>query len=231
MECTICAISKEGKTFLLKNFDFQIVPVSWAEFRCINGYDHFALVDHDQQGVNSGLNVKKLALVISSSDIGKQREEKRTILNAEILSKYDNVEDAVERIKGYTKANTNMRGGNIILADSSNKIAVVEYFESKAESEVIQEGWLARANHSIFGVVENAGENSKSRYENMSSFLGNLFQDFLSDGEIIEQCKKRLRSEPILNKNTRSSFAIDVQNQRVDYKIEDKEWRVWQDFE
>jgi len=61
--------------------------------------------------------------------------------------------------------------------------------------------------------------------------LGNLFQDFLSDGEIIEQCKKRLRSEPILNKNTRSSFAIDVQNQRVDYKIEDKEWRVWQDFE
>lgn len=32
---------------------------------------HFALVDHDQQGVNSGLNNRGLGLVISYSDIGK----------------------------------------------------------------------------------------------------------------------------------------------------------------
>jgi hypothetical protein len=226
MECTIGVISKEGKTFLLKNFDFQVVPVSWAEFRCIDGYDHFALVDHYQQGVNSGLNVKKLALIISSSDIGKDREEKRTILNAEILSKYDNVEDAVKKIKEYAEANPNMRGGNVILADSS-QIAVVEYFEGRTEFEVIEEGYLARANHSIFGIVDNASENSKNRYESMISFLKNLFQDFPSEREMIEKCKKRLRSEPILNKNTRSSFVINVKEQRVDYKVEDRKWRVW----
>ena len=99
MACTIGAISRDSKVFLLKNFDFPVVPVSWAEFRCIQGYDHLAPVDHDQQGVNSGLNNRGLGLVIFYSDIGKEGAEKRTILNAEILSKYDNVEEAVQRIK------------------------------------------------------------------------------------------------------------------------------------
>ena len=53
--------------------------------------------------------------------------------------------------------------------------------EGKTESDIIGEGYLARANHSIF---DNASENSKKRYENMSSFV------------------------------------IYIQNQRVNYKIE-----------
>jgi hypothetical protein len=210
----------------LKNFDFRVVPTSWAQFRCLDGYNHFALVNHDQQGINSGLNQKGLALVISSSDIGTEREEKRTILNAEILSQYDNVADAVVRIKEYAIANPDMRGGNVILADYS-KIAIVEYFEGKTEADIIAESYLARANHSVFGLVDNASENSTKRHESMSSFLQHLFLDaFPSEAEIIQRCKNRLRREPILNHNTRGSFVISVHNQRVDYKVEDQGWMI-----
>jgi len=225
MACTIGAISRDGKIFLLKNFDFSVVPVSWAEFRCIQGYDHFALIDHDQQGVNSGLNNRGLGLVISYSDIGKGGEEKRTILNAEILSRYDNVEEAVQRIKEYAEANPDMIGGNVILADP-HKIAVVEYFGGKTASDMIEEGYLARANHSIFGIVDNTTDNSQKRYKSMCSFLEDLLRDLPPEGEVIERCKQRLRSKPILNENTRSSFVVYVQDGRIDYKIEDKEWRV-----
>ena len=85
---------------------------------------------------------------------------------------------------------------------------------------------LARANHSVFGIVDNITDNSQKRYENMCYFLENLLRDLPSEGEIIERCKQRLRSKPILNENTRSSFVVYVQDGRVDYKIEDKKWRI-----
>lgn len=227
MSCTIGAISRKDKTFMLKNFDYAAVPLTWAEFVCCDGYNHFALVDHNQQGVNSGLNVKGLGLIISRSDgRGGGTQEKRTVINAEILSRHNDVEGAVRRLEDYAKGNPGMYGGNVILADECH-IAVVEYFAGKTQSEILEEGYIARANHSIFGLVENCGEHSRLRYCRMEGFLADLYPKLpeLSREEIVERCRALLRDKPLLQDSTRSSFVIDIQNRRVDYMIEQGKWR------
>ena len=85
--CTIGAVTQNSRTFLLKNFDYPPAPTGWAFFDTFDGgYPHFALVDHDQQGLNSGLNARGLALQISRSkcltNATPEREELRTVLNA-----------------------------------------------------------------------------------------------------------------------------------------------------
>ena len=80
--CTIGAGIQHGRTYLLKNFDYAPTPTGWAFFEG-PGIPHFALVDHDQQGVNSGFNASGLALQISRSkclaDVTPEREESRTV--------------------------------------------------------------------------------------------------------------------------------------------------------
>ena len=120
-----------------------------------------------------------------------------------------------------------MFGGNVMLADSQH-ISVTEYFGGKAQSQILEEGFLTRANHSVFGVVQNVGENSAARYTQMKGFLEDLYPQLpdLDREAVIVRCKSVLRQEPILNTNTRSSFVIDIQERRVDYMIGDENWRT-----
>lgn len=228
MECTIGVISKGSKTFMLKNFDYRLVPVAWAVFSSFGGYDHFALVDHDQQGVNSGLNKAGLALCISMSDLpGGKRLEKRTKINAKVLSSCNEVGQAVEMLKEFATSNSDMLGGNVLLADEKH-IGVVEYFGGKVKTEVKEEGYIARANHSIFGLVKNYRERSGKRYEMMRSFLDELYRDLdaTMNEEVVRRCKKLLMTEPILHNSTRSSFVIDVDKSQVYYNIRGQEWKT-----
>jgi len=232
--CTIGAIIQGEKTFLLKNFDYRPFPTGWTFFQTFDERSpHFALVDHDQRGVNSGLNAQGLGLQISRSASKDpdtpEREELRTVLNAQVLSCCSNVEEGVAYIEKYAAEHPEMFGGNVMLGDA-NRISVTEYFGGKAQSEIVEEGFVARANHSIFGLIDNAGENSVRRYERMTEFLQNLWAWFptLDQEDVIDRCRAVLRQPPILQESTRSSFVIDVQEKRVDYAVGGGPWkRFW----
>ena len=231
--CTIGGIIQGDKTFLLKNFDYRAVPTGWAYFEDFDGgHPHFALVDHGQQGVNSGLNSAGLGLQISRSRCEEpdspESEELRTVLNGEVLSKCGTVEEGVACIEEYASEHPEMFGGNVMLADAQ-RISVTEYFDGRARSEIVEQGYLARANHSVFGLVDNAGENSILRYERMVEFLQQLYAWFptLDRDDVVERCRAVLRQPPLRNENTRSSFVIDVQERRVDYLVGDGGWKVF----
>ena len=231
--CTIGAMICENKTFMLKNFDYRPFPTAWTYFQTFDhGHPHFALVDHNQQGVNSGLNAAGLGLLISRSrkpeDPTPEQQELRTVLNAEVLTRFSDVAAGVEHIEEYARTHPYMFGGNVMLADPQH-ISVTEYFGGKAQSQILEEGFLARANHSTFGVVQNVGENSAARYTQMKGSLENLYPQLpnLDRETVIARCKAILREPPILNPNTRSSFVIDIQERRVDYMIGDGDWETF----
>ena len=221
--CTIGAVIQNGRTYLLKNFDYAPTPTGWALFEG-SGITHFALVDHDQQGVNSGLNARGLALQISRSkclsDMTPEREESRAVLNGAVLAECAVVDEAIAKIEAYAGQHPEMLGGNVMLGDCE-QIAVTEYFGGAARTEIVADGILARANHSVLGVVENATESSIRRYERMVGFLQEFYTWLPTlDGEdAIARCRAVLREEPILNENTRSSFVVDVAEGRVDYLV------------
>jgi hypothetical protein len=173
--CTIGAIRHEGKTFMLKNFDYGPSPTGWTYFHTFDGgHPHMALVDHGQQGVNSGLNVAGLGLLISRSrkleEPTPERLDLRTVLNAETLTRFSDVPAAVAHVEAYAQAHPEMFGGNVILADDRH-LSVTEYFGGKVRSEILEAGFLARANHSVLGVLDNRGENSTARYERIIDLI------------------------------------------------------------
>ena len=231
--CTIGAMIYGDQTFMLKNFDYGPSPTGWTVFETFNGgYPHFALVDHDQRGVNSGLNITGLGLLISRSkkpeEPTPEQMELRTVLNAEVLTRFSDVAEAAAHVEAYARAHPEMFGCNVMLADARH-ISVTEYFGGKTRSQISEAGFLARANHSVFGVVENVAENSVARYARMAGFLEDLYPQ-LSDLDRetgIARCKTVLRETPILNPNTRSSFVMDIQERRVDYKIGDGAWQTF----
>ena len=231
--CTIGAVIQNGRTFLLKNFDYPAVPTGWAHFTTFDsGYPHFALVDHDQQGINSGLNDQGLALQISRSkclaDVTPEREELRTVLNGEVLTRCATVLEGVARIETYAEQHPEMLGGNVMLGDRE-RIAVLEYFGGEVKSEVVENGFLARANHLVLGVVDNDSEDSVRRYERMVDFLQDLYAWLPTlDGEdVLARCRAMLRQEPILNGNTRSSFVVEVEGGQVDYLLTRGRWQSY----
>ena len=232
--CTLGAMTQNGRTFLLKNFDYVPTPTGWAFFEsCEESIPHFALVDHDQQGLNSGLNAQGLALQISRSksqvELTPEREELRTVINGEVLAQCASVEEGVARIEAYAALHPEVFGGNVMLGDRE-RISVTEYFGGEVRSEVLQEGFLARANHSCLGVLDNETEESRRRYERMVEFLQELYawMPTLDGEDLIARCRAILRQEPILNENTRSSFVIDVEDRRVDYMVGSGRWqRQW----
>jgi len=229
--CTIGAVIHKGRTFLLKNFDYPPVPTGWAHFTTFDGgFPHFALVDHDQQGVNSGLNDQGLAVQISRSkclaDVTPEREELRTVLNGEVLTRCATVIEGVARIETYAVQHPEMLGGNVMLGDRQ-QIAVLEYFGGQVKSEVVENGFLARANHSVLGVVDNGNEDSARRYERMVDFLQDLYAwlPTLDGDDVLTRCRAMLRQEPIMNGNTRSSFVVDVEGGQIDYLLAKGPWQ------
>ena len=231
--CTIGAVIQNGRTFLLNNSDYPAVHTGWAHFTTFDsGYPNFALVDHDQQGINSGLNDQGLALQISRSkclaDVTPEREELRTVLNGEVLTRCATVLEGVARIETYAEQHPEMLGGNVMLGDRE-RIAVLEYFGGEVKSEVVENGFLARANHSVLGVVDNDSEDSVRRYERMVDFLQDLYAWLPTlDGEdVLARCRAMLRQEPILNGNTRSSFVVDVEGGQVDYLLTRGRWQSY----
>lgn len=235
--CTIGAVSHGNKTFLLKNFDYlPDTSLAWARFQPFGApFPHFALVDHFQQGVNSGINTAGLGLVIAESDPDfweEKKKELRTVINGEILAKCKNVKYALKKLRAYVRTNPEMIGGNIIFGDTSN-IAVMEYLKRKTKFEILANGFLARANQSVFGLRndwDNYELSSVERYEKMESFLKRLFRELpdLNCEEIIDRCKKVLRTKPILNKFTLSSVVMDVQKRIIEFKIGNGRWQKFQ---
>jgi len=231
--CTIGGIVADGRTFLLKNFDYPPVPTGWAYFTPFDeGIAHFALVDHGQRGVNSGLNQAGLGLQISrskSNDPGsRESEELRTVLNAELLTGFSSVGSAVKHVEDFASKNPQMYGGNLMMADGES-VSITEYIDGKCKSEIISEGFVTRANHSIFGLLDNANDRSIARHEEMDRFVRGLYSDIpdLDCGEIIARCRDALRKPPILNPHTRSSFSICSELKRVDYMVGNGPWRVF----
>jgi hypothetical protein len=231
--CTIASLIRGDKCFMLKNFDYRPVPTGWSLFEPFDDdIAHFALVDHAQQGVNSGLNSVGLGLQISRSKCGDptpERLESRTVLNAEVLSRFNDVTKAVSHIENYASENPTMFGGNVMLADRS-RISITEYFNGRSHSEILKEGFLSRANHSIFGLIDNEVENSLTRHGVMTTFADNLYQELpaLSDEEIVSRCQKRLRTRPLLTENTRSSLVMDIPNKRVHYMVGAGPWKKFE---
>ena len=229
--CTIGAVVSGGRTLLLKNFDYRAVPTGWAHFLA-QGHSHFALVDHDQKGVNSGMNDAGLALEISrsasSSPQSPERKELRTVLNGQILRSRASVQGAVRAVRAYVKDHPEMYGGNLIMGDRS-RICVMEYLAGDCLTKSTKDGFLARANHSIFGLTENANQFSRLRYDRMLAFLASLHEvmDEMEIDGLFELCRGLLRTHPVLNGNTRSSMVVCHRELRVDYLVADGEWRVF----
>ena len=218
---------------MLKNFDYRPVPTGWSLFEPFQGdIAHFALVDHAQQGLNSGLNRSGLGLQISRSKCDNptpERLESRTILNAEVLSRFETVTESVSHIEDYAAANPSMFGGNVMLADD-NHISITEYFNGTSQSDILEEGFLVRTNHSVFGLIDNQSENSLTRFGEMTSFVETLYQELqdLSDEEILRSCREHLRTDPILTQNTRSSFVINIHRKTVHYMLGTGSWKVFE---
>ena len=127
--------------------------------------------------MNSGLNEHGLALQKSQSGRRAptpEREELRTALNAEVLARCTTVEQAVEELENHAREHPAMLGGNVMLGDSRS-ISVTEYFGGNAQSEILEEGVLIPANHSVFGLVENKSEDSENRYDEMAEFSKALY--------------------------------------------------------
>ena len=231
--CTIGALIQGDRTFMLKNFDYRPFPTGWVLLESFDHrYPHFALVNHNQRGLNSGLNGAGMGLQISYSGwpdpFSPGTEELRTVLNGEVLSRFAAVEEAVPYIETCARLHPEMMGGNVMLADG-DRISVTEYFGGEARSEIQEEGFLARANHSRLGVVKNGTENSLMRYETMAGFLEELHSQLaeLDREEIIARCRQVLRADPLLRDSTRSSFVIDVQERRVDYVVGRGSWQTF----
>jgi hypothetical protein len=231
--CTMAAIRRGSFTILLKNLDLRKpVPTGWAAFEPFDGdHHHFAVINHGQLGVNSGLNERGLALQISQSEKPAptpEREELRTVLNAEVLARSTTVEEGVEMLETYAHEHPAMLGGNVMLADSQ-KISVTEYFGGEAQSEILEGGVLVRANHSVFGLVDNKSEDSEKRYGEMVEFAKALYErlgDLAPEGAI-NKCKVRLRTAPVLQETTRSSFVITTADRRVDHMVGEKPWEIF----
>jgi len=228
--CTVGALLREGTALLIKNFDYPPFPTGWSHFRTFErGYSHFALVNHGQRGVNSGINEAGLALAISRSKptdpSSPEALELRTVLNAEVLSGYAKVPDARCHIESYARGHPEMLGGSVMLAGGDH-LWVGEYLGGKIRSRMLEEGFIARANHFLFGLDDNATEDSVARHTRMQQFLKELFDDLPNLGldEVVSRCKTVLRSRPILNENTRSSLVMDVSNRRVEYVVADGPW-------
>ena len=81
----------------------------------------------------------------------------------------------------------------------------------------------------MFGLIDNQKENSQTRYEAMQTFVEGLYPQLpdLDRDDIVECCKERLRSAPILQDSTRSSFVIDIQKRRVDYMVGTRAWQTF----
>ena len=162
------------------------------------------------------------------ADVTPEREELRTVLNAEVLTRCADVEQALAQIEAYAVAHPEMLGGNVMLGDSE-QIAVLEYFGGQVQSETMADGFLARANHSVLEVVDNKTEESVRRYERMVDFLQGLYAwlPTLDAEDVMAQCRAVLRQEPILNGNTRSSFVVDVEGGQVDYLVGEGRWQSY----
>ena len=232
--CTIGALLLPETTFLLKNFDYPPTPIGWTHFQTFDEQlPHFALINHDQQGLNSGLNIRGLGLQISRSKCltvpTPECHERRTILNAEILANFSTVKPAIKHLEDFAIAHPDMFGGNVMLADA-NTLSISEYFGGRVHSEIIEhKGYLVRANHSLFGLLDNATDDSVRRHERMTEFLQELYAwaPVLDREDILNRAKTVLRQEPILNDHTRSSFVIDIQAHQVDYKIGNSPWQTF----
>ncbi len=229
--CTIGAVICGGRSLLLKNFDYKPVPTGWAYFHG-QGHSHFALVDHDQRGVNSGMNEAGLALEISRSASpspeSPERVELRTVLNGRILRDHASVEGALQDAKAYAQDHPEMHGGNLIMGDRS-RICVIEYLAGRHSAESTSNGFLARANHSVSGLTENANDFSKLRYGKMLAFLASLHEglDEREIDDLFGLCREFLRTYPILHDNTRSSMVMCPGELRVDYLVGEGEWQVF----
>ena len=142
------------------------------------------------------------------------------MLNGAVLAECAVVDEAIAKIEAYAGQHPEMLGGNVMLGDRE-QIAVTEYFGGAARTEIVADGILARANHSVLGVVENVTESSIRRYDRMVDFLQELYAWLPTlDGEdAVARCRAILRQEPILNEYTRSSFVVDVAERRVDYLV------------
>lgn len=231
--CTMAAMTYEGRTFLFKNFDYRSTPTGWVNFHGFeDDLEHFALVDHAQQGLNSGLNCEGLALQISRSraeDPTPERVELRTILNAEVLATCSTVAQALAHIETYVGAHPEMLGGNVLLGGRDG-ICVIEYSGGRCQSQTEKEGFLARANHSVFGLIDNARGGSQERYEAMAAFTEETFSGLgdLETEAVMGRCRDRLREPPILQDATRSSFVMDVGAKRVDWLVGSGQWQTFE---
>jgi predicted choloylglycine hydrolase len=234
--CTIGVVKKNGRVFMLKNFDYWDVPVAFADFSLpknnVESYKHFALVDHHQPGINSGMNECGLGLLISASGLPAfQGIEKRTWINARILSKCKSVKEAIDMFENYAYLERNLRGGNFMFADKDS-MAVVEYFKGKTKHEYTEkDGWLVRANHSTLGVVDNLRESSQVRYVQMVDFISKLYDKMddvntSSDQQIITECKDLLLTPPIFNTGTLAHLVLDITNVDFYHSKRGCEWKI-----
>ena len=230
--CTMAAMISGDKTILLKNFGFGPTPTGWAHFQAFDGgHRHFALVTHAQQGVNSGLNDRGLGLQISrlkGEDPSPEREELRTILNGDVLARFADVPSALGHIEAFARENQGMNGSNVVLADRDH-ISVTEYLGGRVQSTVVEDGCLVRANHSILGLPARCNRSSLERHAAMTSFVDDIFPRLgdLDRDEVVNRCRRQLRTPPVFGPRVRSSFVIDIQERRVDYAVGDGPWRTF----
>jgi hypothetical protein len=155
--------------------------------------------------------------------------ELRTVLNGEVLSRFSEVGEAMEHVEAFVSDHLEMFGGNLMMADENN-VSITEYIDGKSRSEVVSEGYVARANHSVFGMSDNAENGSIARYTEMNGFLRDICSEIpdMNCDEVIARCRDLLRRPPILNTFTRSSFTICIEEGRVDYVVGEGPWKVFQ---
>lgn len=218
--CTCGAIStkdENGQSLILlgKTLDFYECSFWHGKVTCTNGNSILGLGAVPQIGINSGINKNGLGVLLSfldyrgpfeknkSSDIPqKWSGDDRALLNAQILAKCINVEEAIEFLYENVPKYPSMPGGNHMLADANGNIAVFEHCAGQMKHKYYTEQQFASRGNNGFLVIQDeqnklSGDVQRDRNlrsENMADTLKKLITNNTSYDEALDNLKKVLGS-------------------------------------
>jgi len=166
-----------------------------------------------QIGINSGMNDKGLAVLLSYLDYRGPFEEQdirkipdkwhnddRALINAQMLAKCSNVEEAIAFLYEQVPRYPHMPGGNHMLADRKGTLAVFEHCAGEMNHRYYnEEGFVARGNNGFLVIKKEqeqlpglVRQDRNLRYSQMASVLRDVHGRSMSYDEILQSMMKAL---------------------------------------
>lgn len=208
---------REGQPIILlcKTQDFYESGYWHGKVSHPNGVSMVGCGVVSQIGINSGMNDKGLAVLLSfldyrgpfetleSQDIpSKWHNDDRALINAQLLARCSSVEEALDFLYEQIPRYPHIPGGNHMLADQRGNLAVFEHCAGEMNHRYYsEEGFVARGNNGFLvkkgeqdQLPDRVKQDRERRYFKMESVLKAIIKDSLKQAEILEALKQALAS-------------------------------------